>query len=163
MAIDREALQRAAKAAADRARSNVPSGVAGLISSLHRGDLANFVTIESTAFPPVPLRADSALGVVVAAPTQGEEWTPWGVVEWRWPGGALLRRERLSNAVARPITFRPDVASFAECCTAAEAHLAGNPVAARELIEQYRRLVGREGIEFMSTVFPGASELWSAS
>ncbi len=162
MPIDRDSLRRAANAAAERERGSRPPGIAGLILGLHRGKLAEFVTIESSALPPVPLRPESAVGIAVAARGDSGTWVPWGRVVWSWPEGRVLRQERLSPGVARAIPLASDPETFRQSCTTAEAHLGGDPGAAAELVGHYRRLLGDDGTRLLAAIFPSASDLWAS-
>lgn len=88
MPIDRDLLQRLSTEP-----TKEPSGVEGLLRSIHRAPvLRDWVTLESTALAPVPVKRGGRWRIVslLAVPTRLEDNSagmiaPWEAIEWSWP------------------------------------------------------------------------------
>ncbi|MUG98103.1 GTPase [Scytonema sp. UIC 10036] len=76
------------------------TGVGALPRGIHKTpDLREWITLESVAFPPVPVNRDGhwRLISVVAVPTKLEDgsqgWiAPWAAVEWSWPEKVAVQK-----------------------------------------------------------------------
>ncbi|MBR8837524.1 MAG: dynamin family protein [Stigonema ocellatum SAG 48.90 = DSM 106950] len=117
MSIDRDLLkQLEAQPAPDQ------SGVEGLVHSIHRTpDLREWVTLESTVLPPVPINRGSYWGLMslLAVHTRLEDGSegliaPWGAVEWKWDDKSVAQKidlrqhsETASLRSSRTIAARP--------------------------------------------------------
>lgn len=127
MPLNRDALRAAAAAHGPKPAT----GVAALMSRVHAGDLADFVTIESAVLPLLPVPADGGwklLGLLVV-PRAGLVPPPWGAVWWSWPGGAVLGRERIDASGAAE-AWNPDARRLAEARAELERVLAQPPESA---------------------------------
>lgn len=159
MPIEKTAVQQAIQHAAEKSTPPKPVGIAALVAGIHRGELGDFLTIESTILPPVPLRASHAVGAVVVGPAGGGKWAPWALVTWSWPGGAVLRRERLPTGFGRgEVAVTRDAQALGALFRAAEAFLDDRAQGA-SLRPLYGRLLNSEGIRLLATAFPESASI----
>jgi GTPase SAR1 family protein len=95
MSIDRDLLKQL-----DNQPAPQQSGVEGLMNSILRTpELREWVTLESTIFPPVPINHGSHWGLLslLAIHTRLEDnsqafTAPWGAVEWDWSNKTVARK-----------------------------------------------------------------------
>ncbi len=127
MAIDREKLRQLSAKSAGK-----PTGVGALPRGIHRmPGVREWVTLESVALAPVPVKRGERWGIVspIAVPTKLDDGSdgymaPWGAVEWTWPGQKL--------AQTTDLRLREEIASLRECETftarPADKNVTLNPV-----------------------------------
>ena len=127
MAVDREKLRQLSAQSAGK-----PTGIGALPRGIHRmPGVREWVTLESVALAPVPVKRGAKWGIVspIAIPTKLDDGSdgymaPWGAVEWTWPGQKL--------AQTTDLRLREEIASLRECETftarPADKNVTLNPV-----------------------------------
>ncbi|MCW3051750.1 MAG: hypothetical protein JWN14_920 [Chthonomonadales bacterium] len=78
-----------------------PQGVQGLLQSIHRApELREWVTLESSALPPVPVQDAAGWRIltllVTPAPAVAgiaQFHAPWAAISWSWPEKAVAKRD----------------------------------------------------------------------
>jgi hypothetical protein len=164
MPIDRSDLSRAAARASIQAEAHRPQGIARWIADLHRGDTGAFVSLESTALPPVPVEVGDAMAVAVwiATPAGPGSWRPWAQIIWSWPDGEVLVMERLGNkgAAAAPLALSLSSEEFGRICDALQAWLDRRDTSKPATLDVYRETMPPETLEALLGGFPSSLSLF---
>jgi hypothetical protein len=164
MPIDLSDLSKAAARASIETEAQRPLGIARWIANLHRGDVGAFVSVESTALPPIPVEMGDALAVAVwiATPAGPGLWRPWAQVIWSWPDGEVLVMERLGDddAAASPLALALSSQEFGRLCDALQAWLERRGTSNPPTLDVYRQTLPPETLEALVGAFPSSRSLF---